>query len=329
MQPSSHVAMARMVLEAEAEAIRQAGELLDAAFDRAVEVLQQCRGHVVLSGMGKSGLIARKISATLSSLGTASHFLHPAEAVHGDMGRIRSEDVLLAISHSGTTEEILTLAALVRQDGVKVVSISSGRGTHLAGISDVALAVGEVREACPNNLAPTASTTATLALGDALALAVSSARGFTAEDFRKRHPGGALGRQMLPLEEVLRFRVGVNLPVLAETLGVGEALALTAQMPRRAGAVLLVGEDGRLTGIFTDGDLRRLVTRSGPEALARRMLDVMTRAPTTLGPGSLVRDAVQLIRERRVDEVPVVDGSGRPVGLLDVQDLIGLRVIEP
>lgn len=323
-----HLAFARWALNAEADAIRNVIAHLDGQFNQAVERLAEAGGAVIVSGMGKSGIIARKISATLASTGTPSHFLHPSEAMHGDMGKIGARDMLILLSYTGQTEEVLSLAALVKQDGVPVIAITSNPASHLAKIADLHLNIGDVTEACPHNLAPTASTTATLALGDALALAVSRRRNFSADDFKKRHPGGTLGRMMMPVVELLRFKAGQNLPLVNQERTVRQALEEAGRAPRRAGAILLVDEAGKLSGIFTDGDLRRLLLTEGSPALERPVGTVMTRNPRHLLDHSLVRDAVQLMREIRVDEIPIADEAGRPVGLLDVQDLIGLKVIE-
>jgi len=243
------------------------------------------------------------------------------------MGRVRKDDVVWAFSYSGNTEEVVVLCTLVKQDGVKVVGTSAKRGSRLARLSDVHLCIGDITEACPLNLAPTTSTTASLAVGDAVALAVSRRKHFTAEDFQKRHPGGLLGAGLRPVTEILRFRVGKNLPLIPEGVTVREALAL-AETGRRPGAMLIVDDGGVMTGIFTDGDLRRLVMDSGDRGLDTVICDVMTKGPRKLTDDQLVRDTVQLVREHRQDEIPVVDGDGRPVGLVDVQDLIALKVIE-
>ncbi len=325
--------LARGVLKAEAEAVLNVVGQLDERFDAAVALLAGCEGTVLVGGIGKSGIVAQKISATLASTGTPSHFLHPAEAMHGDLGRIRGEDVVVLLSYGGTTEEVLALAALVRQDDVPVISITTHPETHLGRISTVALAIGDVTEACPHNLAPTASTTAMLALGDALALAASERRGFTSDQFRKRHPGGHLGRQLMPIVDVLRFRAGDNLPLIDEALSVQRVLeAAEAQRgthgPRRAGVVLLVDKQEKLTGIVTDGDLRRLLLSEGKNLFDKPVAEVMTRNPRTLPHTAIVRDAVQMMREHRLDEIPIVDDADHPVGLIDVQDLIALKVIE-
>ncbi|MFW5653436.1 MAG: KpsF/GutQ family sugar-phosphate isomerase [Planctomycetota bacterium] len=342
-------------LEAEANAVQRVADALDAgALSKALDLIDACRGHVIVSGMGKSGLIAQKISATFASIGVPSHFVHPAEAVHGDLGRIRREDVVLALSYSGNTDEVVVLASLVRADGVPVIGLSSNPASRLASASDVHLSIGDVVEACPLRLAPTASTTAMLALGDALGLAASRRRNFSADDYRKRHPGGMLGAGLRSVTEVLRFRVGENLPLIPEHVTVREALDL-ADTGRRPGAMIIVDEaSGRMTGIFTDGDLRRLVMsgggeQSGPsgtsaaaaaaevevggpqppvDPLAVPIASVMTRTPTVLNVDHLVRDTVELVRRQRQDEIPVVDHEGRPVGLIDVQDLISMKIVD-
>jgi arabinose-5-phosphate isomerase len=316
---------------AEADAIRRvaaraAGEDAGRWAD-AVALLDGCTGHVMISGMGKSGLIGAKIAATMSSLGLPAHFMHPSEAVHGDLGRLRAGDVAILMSYSGGTEEVVNLAAILRTDGIRRVGISCNHQSHLARLCDVHLAIGDVVEACPLNLAPTASTTAMLAMGDALALAVSRRRNFAADDFHRRHPGGTLGAGLKSVTEVLRFRVGETLATVAEDCTVADALRSTGG-GRRAGALVVVDAAGRLSGIFTDGDLRRRVNELGAGLLSKRVAEVMTARPSALSSEALVRDAVQLVRERRLDEIPVVDGDGRPLGLIDVQDLVSMKVID-
>lgn len=316
-------------LEAEAAAIRRIGERVGqdrAGWQAALDLLAGCRGHVVVSGMGKSGLVGAKISATFSSLGQPSSALHPAEAVHGDLGRVRRDDIVLLLSYSGETEEVLTLATLLKADDVPRIGISSSPDSSLARLCTVHLNVGDVTEACPLNLAPTASTTAMLALGDTLALALSRRRNFDADDFQRRHPGGMLGAGLRPVVEVLRFQVGRNLPVVRDTVSVREACEQT-QSGRRPGAVVLVDDQGRLSGIFTDADLRRLLLESS-DGMERPIAEVMTRRPEHLLVDDLVRDAVRLVRENRHDEIPVLDREGRPVGLVDVQDLVAMKVVQ-
>lgn len=316
-------------LEAEAAAIRRIAERVTAdaaSWDGAIALLAACKGHVVVSGMGKSGLVGMKISATLASLGSPSHFIHPAEAVHGDLGRIRPEDVAMLVSYSGETDEVVNLALLLRADGIPILAITGRPGSSLARQSTVHLSLGEVEEACPHNLAPTATTTALMAVGDALALAVSRRRNFAADDFHRRHPGGMLGVGLRPITEALRFRVGRNLAVVKDALTVREALSAAGE-GRRAGAVVLVDAEGRLSGILTDGDLRRLINQRGAAALDEHVRGVMTARPRSIGIDALVRDAVRLVQECRVDEIPVIDAEGRPAGLVDVQDLIAMKVV--
>ncbi len=298
------------------------------AWTDAIDILEKCTGHAVFSGMGKSGLIGAKISSTFSSIGQPSHVVHPAEAVHGDLGSIRRDDIVILMSYSGTTEEVLNLAAILRTDGIPCIGISKTDETPLAKLCTVHLAVGSISEACPLNLAPTASTTATLAIGDALGLALSRRRNFTADDFHKHHPGGMLGIGLRTITEVIRFKAGENLPIINEDAIVSEALTLAkpTEGVRRAGAILLVNNSGKLTGIFTDGDLRRLVINDS-QPMERRIGDVATNNPRRLTSNSLVRDAQQLVTEYRVDEIPIVDEDNIPIGLIDVQDLIAMKVV--
>ncbi|QDU32737.1 Arabinose 5-phosphate isomerase KdsD [Poriferisphaera corsica] len=290
-------------------------------------------GSLVISGMGKSGLIGQKLSATFASTGTASHFLHPSEAMHGDLGKVQRGDVVMILSYGGNTEEVVSLASLLRQDDVPVIAMVGTDDCELARLSEVVLEVGDITEACPLNLAPTASTTAMLALGDALALTVSRRRDFGVDDFKRVHPGGGLGRQLMPVVQAMRFKVGENLPLVNEAASVREAFeeadAFAAKRKiRRTGAILVVNDIGELAGIFTDADFRRLAMKGANQALGTMIKDAMTKEPRKLGSDSIVRDAVHLVRELRIDEIPVVDGANRPVGLVDVQDLIALKVIE-
>jgi arabinose-5-phosphate isomerase len=327
---SVETAFLREVLSTEAAAIAAFAERLKrgelGSLHTALDLLESCRGHVVVSGMGKSGLVGAKISASLSSLGQPSHFVHPAEAVHGDLGSIRSDDVVLLLSWSGETQEVVALASILKMDGIPTLGLSGKAKSSLARACTVHVDLGDITEACPLNLAPTASTTLTLAVGDAIALALAQRRDFGKDDFHKHHPGGMLGAGLRPVTEVLRFRVGQNLAAVPDTSSVRDALRAAGE-GRRAGAIVLVDGAGRLSGIFTDGDLRRHVNGGGLSALDAPIAGVMTRHPTTLTVDSLVRDAVQLVQEKRLDEIPVVDRDGRPVGLVDVQDLIAMRVV--
>lgn len=337
-RPPTELEFARALLTDEARAVANLAERLDgtlgAEFQRAVGLLEACAasgGTVLVTGLGKSGLIGAKISATLASLGVASHSVHPAEAFHGDLGRFRANDTVIAISASGETDEVVNLAAILKQDGVPIIAITCGREngapSSLERLASAALTLG-VREEAGHMPAPTSSTTATLALGDALALCVARRRNFTREDFARRHPGGSLGGLLRPVTEALRFVAGRNMPLIPDSVSVGDALARAAESGRRPGAITLVdARTGVLTGIFTDADLRRLILRS-PAELARPIAEVMTRSPRSLPDSALIQDAVRLVREHRSDEIPVVDAQGRPVGMLDVQDLIAMKLVQ-
>lgn len=320
------------VLASERDAIDAASSRLDDRFHRAVDLIVSCAdsgGTVLVTGLGKSGLVGAKIAATLSSLAIPAHSVHPSEAAHGDLGRFRPCDTVICLSFSGETDEVVDLAGILRQDGLPIIAITGGgRVNSLARLATVALELGIEREAgSPAFAAPTASTTASMALGDALALAAARRRKFSDADFAKRHPGGALGGLLRPVVEILRFRVGKNLPVAPRELTVAQALKAAEASGRRPGAILLVDPAGRLAGLFTDGDLRRLIL-GDPTALNGPISAVMTRSPRTLPDDALVRDAVRMVREFRQDEIPVVDSADRPVGILDVQDLIAMKLVE-
>jgi arabinose-5-phosphate isomerase len=329
-------AFAQRVLSVEADAISRVR--LDEQFHAAVDLLASAGdtapariGTVVVSGLGKSGLIGRKISATLASTGTPSHFIHPVEAMHGDLGRVIRGDTVLLLSFGGNTEEVVALAAVLRQDEVPVVAITGTRDCDLARLATVTLPIGDLEEACPNNLAPTASTTAMLALGDALALCASHRRGFGVDEFRRFHPGGKLGNRLKPVLDAVRFRVGRNLPLApvgATVARAYETAETEGNRPRLAGALLVVHEGGRLAGIFTDADLRRLLLARGAQGWLAPLAEVMTSDPRHLTQSALVRDAEAMVRAHRIDEIPIVDADGKPVALLDVQDLVALKVIE-
>lgn len=328
--PEQALEYARRVLSAEAQAVASVGDLLDESFARAVDILVGTvdnHASVVVSGMGKSGLIGQKISATLSSVGISSHFMHPAEAVHGDLGRFKPNDCALILSYSGNTDEAVALASILRQDGIDVISITKGADAPLDRLATVALSVGTVEEACDITMAPSSSTTATLALGDALALTASRRIDFSADDFRKRHPGGWLGELLRPVTDVLRFTTETNLACVRSGTTLMDALEQTSGHGRRPGAMVVVDDAGALIGLFTDGDLRRLILRDTSE-LSRPVDDVMTRSPRSLSDDAVLRDALRLVREFRADEIPVVDSQGRPVGILDVQDLLAMKIAQ-
>jgi len=324
--PRANLDLARRVVEAEAEGVAALAGRIDETFAAAAEALLHCGGTVILTGIGKAGLIAGKISATLASTGTPSLFLHPVEALHGDLGRVRRGDVVVALSHSGTTDELVALVDHLQARGAKLVAITAKETSPLAAYADIALCYGDVEEACPHGMAPTVSTSCMLALGDALALTVMDMRRLTPEEFVAFHPGGGLARALLKVEEAMTFRKGDRLPVFDERLAVREVLAEAESIHRRAGAVLLTGADGRLAGILTDADLRRRLLDGDPAALMDRPVgEVMIRDPKNIRVGELASKALALMNQHRIDELPVVDDAGRPVGLLDVQDLVGLK----
>jgi arabinose-5-phosphate isomerase len=309
---------AKEVLDIEAQAILALKPRLSGDFMRALDLLAQTKGRVVVCGMGKTGIIARKFSATLASTGTPSLFLHSAEAVHGDLGRVVADDSVVIVSNSGNSEELRQLLPLVKKIGSGIIGMTANRNSILARHSDIVLDVSVEKEACPLGLAPTASTTATLAMTDALAVCLLEMKGFGKNDFAFFHPGGALGKRLLLKVEDL-MRTGKDNAVVREDKIVSEVLLSITRS--RAGAATIVDADGRLTGIFTDGDLRRHI-ESDPGLLQRKVKEVMTRNPLVITPDKLAAEAMHILQEKRIDEVPVVDKSKRPVGLLDVQDLL-------
>ncbi|MFM7242812.1 MAG: SIS domain-containing protein [Planctomycetaceae bacterium] len=311
----------RDILRAEGEAVLRAADMLDASFCRGVRLLLGCTGSVVVTGIGKAGLVARKISATLASTGTPSHFLHPAEAMHGDLGAIRGDDVVLALSQSGETEEITRLLPHLAARRVAIVALTGRPDSSLGRAADVVVATGILREACTLGLAPSTSTSLMLALGDALALVTSSLRRFTAEDFAARHPGGSLGRQLMLVEDVMRPLAECRIAGPHDTVRDVFARPLPA---RRTGAVMILDDAGTLAGIFTDSDLARLFERRHDTALDAPIGGVMTSRPTTLPAGTRLRDAVAILESRRLSELPILGHDGRPVGLVDIVDLVGL-----
>jgi arabinose-5-phosphate isomerase len=317
------LAAGRRALTIEAEAVAAVCGRLDQAFAAACRTCLDCRGRVVVTGMGKSGHVAGKIAATLASTGTPAFFLHPGEASHGDVGMITREDVVLALSNSGETAEVLTILPLIKRMGVPLVSMTGNPASTLARESAVHLDVSVPAEACPLNLAPTASTTASLAMGDALAVALLEMRGFTPEDFARSHPGGALGRRLLlRVEDVMR--TGGALPEVQAGTPLSGGLL---EMSRKGlGLTAIVDEDRRVLGVFTDGDLRRTLDRQ-IDVHRTPMRDVMTERPKTVGPGELAAEAVRLMEQHRITGLLVVDGEGRLVGALNVHDLLRAGVM--
>ncbi|GHD61654.1 KpsF/GutQ family sugar-phosphate isomerase [Jeongeupia chitinilytica] len=316
------LAQARQVLAIEADAITAMAARLDHRFDAACTLLLGCTGRVVVTGMGKSGHIARKIAATLASTGTPAMFVHPAEAVHGDLGMIRADDVVLALSYSGESDEVLAILPSLKRLGVKVIALAGREESTLARAADIWLDAGVAQEACPLNLAPTASTTAALALGDALAVALLDARGFKAEDFALSHPGGSLGRRLLVhVRDVMH--AGEALPVVNDDVLLRDALLEISR--KGMGMTAVVDGAGVLVGVFTDGDLRRALD-DGRDVLATPVAQVMTRNPLTIDADHLAAEAVQVMEQRRINGLLVLD-AGKLVGALNMHDLLRARVV--
>ena len=321
-QPAALVRTEAAALEALAS--RLEGEMAE-PFGRAVELILrcgECNGRVVLTGMGKSGIIAQKIAATLSSTGSPALFLHPAEAVHGDLGVLLKDDVVIALSASGETEEILRLLATVKRKGDALVSFCCNLSSTLAQASDVVLDCGVEREACGLNLAPTASTTAMLALGDALAIAVSLRKGFRAEDFAELHPGGKLGKQLAKVRDLMH--AGKDVPVVALTTPMSDVIY---EMSRKKLGITTVQEEGRLRGVVSDGDLRRLLEHEGGAALSKTAGEAMNAHPKTIAAEELAAKALAILEERKITSLIVVDGQMHVEGVVHLHDLWGVELI--
>lgn len=318
MRNLSSIRIAKRVLRMEAKAIQSVIPKIGKGFDNAVEIIFRGTGRVVITGMGKPGIVGRKIAATLASTGTPSLFMHPAEAIHGDLGMVTKQDIVLAISNSGETEEIVKLLSTIKKIGAKLIAMTGNTKSHLAKNSDVVIDIGISREACPLGLAPTASTTVTLAVGDALAAALQKKRGFKVDDFALYHPGGSLGKKLIKVKDLMR--TGKANPTVRESTTVKEALlTITAS---RAGSCTVVDRAGKLQGIFTDGDLRRHLENGREDIMKRPVGDVATRKPMRIHKDRLAAEALSMLRERKIDELPVVDDHGKVVGLLDVQDIL-------
>ena len=316
----------RRVIQAEADAIASMVPIVDNAFAGAVEMIYRCTGSCIVSGIGKAGIIGRKLSATLASTGTPSHFLHPAEAVHGDLGRLRREDVVMILSYGGETDEIIRLINLIKQLQIKLIAITGDEDSTLGRHSDVVLCMGKVHEACPLGVAPSVSTTCMLAIGDALAFTVMKARDFSVEDYVRFHPGGSLGARLMTVEQSMMFRPGEKLPVAEAGDTVRRMLAKTSDV-KRHGAVMIVDAERRLIGIITDADLRRLMARQGEEVFDLRVADVMTPDCKRIRGDALAAEATAIFHRHRIDELPVVDAEDRPIGLIDVQDIVTIKVV--
>ena len=322
--PADALESAQRVLRAEVAALESLSKRLNGEFPRAVEMVLACHGRVVVTGMGKPGFIAQKISATFASTGTPSLYLHPAEALHGDLGRLVPGDLVLALSNSGETDELVRLLPSLKRLAVPIIAMTGDGHSQLARAADLVLDIGPVPEACPLGLAPTASTIALLALGDALTMSVLDRRAFSPEKFAALHPGGSLCRQFVRVREVMR--VGDANPVVRSDAPLRQTVAVMTSTPGRPGAASVIDAQGKLVGIFTDGDLRRLV-QHGNADFEKPVSTAMGKTPRTVSPDDLATAAAELMRVRQIDQVPVVDAEGRPVGLLDVQDLLAARLL--
>ena len=315
--------LARQVLRIEGDAVLALIDRVDQSFLQALSLILNCRGRVIVSGMGKSGHIARKIASTLASTGTPAYFVHPAEASHGDLGMITSEDVLIALSNSGESDELLNILPSIKRQGAKLIAMTGNAQSSLARDADTHLNAGVVQEACPLNLAPTASTTAALALGDALAVALLDARGFGAEDFARSHPGGSLGRQLLTrIRDVMR--TGDAVPTVLGDASVTEA---TREISRGGiGMTVVVANDLKILGIFTDGDLRRAIV-SNLDLQRLTVSDVMSVNPRRIDPDKLTAEAVKMMDKHKINQLPVADENGRLIGALNMHDLFQAKAI--
>jgi len=317
---------ARQVIRGEAEAIQSVESVIDDSFAAAAEMIYNCTGSVIVSGIGKAGLIGQKISATLASTGTPSHFLHPAEAVHGDLGRLRADDIVLVLSYGGETDEVLRLINLVKQLRIKLIAITGENESTLSRYADVVLCMGKLNEACPLGVAPSASTACMLAVGDALAFTVSKARDFSVEEFVKFHPAGALGTKLLTVAQSMMFRKNEKLPIVELDDTIAQMLEKTSDV-KRHGAVMVVETAGTLAGVITDADLRRLLTKKGPAVLELKAGDIMTKDCKKIRADALASEATAIFHKYRIDELPVVDAEDKPVGVIDVQDIVTIKVV--
>jgi arabinose-5-phosphate isomerase len=317
------ISSAKRVLVTEGKAVAKLADKLDGQFEKAVNVIVRSKGRVIVTGMGKPGFIAQKVSATMASTGTPSLYLHPAEALHGDLGRVKSEDVILAFSNSGETEEVVRLIPIIKKIGACLIAVTGNKKSTLAKNSDLVIDSSVDKEACPMGLAPTTSTTAMLALGDALAVSLIEKKNFQPRDFALYHPGGALGKRLiLRVEDIMRPKA--KTPIVKSNMKVKDVLIKITRM--RAGSASVVDPAGRLIGIFTDGDLRRHF-EEGQELLSRKVGDVMTAAPVSISKDRLAAEAFDILREKKIDEIPVVDARGKPLGILDVQDILDAGLV--
>lgn len=312
----------RQIVSAEANAILACAANLSPEVVRAAEMTANCDGSVIVTGIGKAGLVGQKLVATLASTGTPAHFLHPSEAIHGDLGRIRPADLVWAISNSGRSEEVTRIAPHLRQYSSGLIALTASDDNPLAVVADCVIAIGRHREACPNGLAPTSSTAVMMAVGDGVAMLASQLRSFSAQDFARFHPGGALGRKLADVDQLMR-PLDVCRVAKSDTT-VRDAMVTASKTGRRTGAIMLVDNSGRLAGLFTDSDLARLLENRDDAALDEPIAARMTANPATAASGSLLQDAMAVMSRLRISELPVIDDEHRPLGLLDITDLVSL-----
>lgn len=319
---SSLLNKAREVILIEAEALKEMAERLDESFEKAIDLLYNVKGRVIITGIGKSGQVARKIAGTLSSTGTPAMFVHPTEGVHGDAGVILSEDIAIVISKSGDTEELMKFIPIFKRLEVPIIAITGGNGSPIAQQADVVLDASVSREACPLNLIPTSSTTAALVMGDALASVLVELRGFTADDFSFIHPGGALGRKLVKVEDIMH--TGKELPLVSENAGFKEMmLEMTS---KRFGMAIVVDDSGKLTGVFTDGDLRRTI-EAYDNLFEKKAGEVATKNPKTIGANELAATAVAIMEDHNITGLVIADDSDNPIGIIHLHDLLKAKVV--
>jgi arabinose-5-phosphate isomerase len=323
LTPEEQLRAAREIVRREAAGVWKVSYRLSSSFCEAVKLLFTCKRSAIVTGMGKAGIIGQKIAATLSSTGTRAHFVHPAEAFHGDLGRIHANDVVLMLTQSGETAEVVQLLPSLREFGVPLVAITASHMSTVGRAATVVIELGELEEVCSLGLAPSTSTTAMLAVGDALALVLSKMRNFQADDFARFHPGGALGRRLSRVDEIMRPLSDCR--QASDALTVRQVIVACSRPGRRSGAIMLTDKHGKLTGLFTDSDLARLFEGRDEAALDKPIRAVMAKRPTTVPSGARMGDAIALLAKRKFSELPVVDEAGRPIGLIDVTDVVGLE----
>jgi len=316
----------RQYVAAEADAIHSCAAGLSPSAVRAAELTAECDGCVVITGVGKAGLVGQKLVATLASTGNPAHFLHPSEAVHGDLGRVRENDIVWALSNSGRSEEVVRIAPHLREHCSGLIAITANEDNPLAAAADCVVAIGKHREACPNGLAPTCSTAVMMAVGDAIAMLASQLKQFTSQDFARFHPGGALGRKLASVDQIMRPLDQCRVAGTETTIR--DAMVTASKAGRRTGAIMLVDPDGRLAGLFTDSDLARILEQRDDVALDQPIASKMTHHPITAHNGCSLQEAMAILSHRRISELPVIDDDQRPIGLIDITDLVSLTETE-